>query len=106
MRLVVSLLLVVYTASAYATLIVAEPDDFAEGGDLRNAFQGITLSVDGKPGAVVRALDSTFNDGPTAGRTIASTGTKVFGHTITGSVKPMNIGPLVKLGISNLLHSS
>ncbi len=74
-----------WTTSASALEIVAEPDDFAEGTDLRDVFRGATLSVLGKPTAVVRSLDSEFNEGPTAGRNIASTGTKVFGHTVTGS---------------------
>ncbi len=84
-RLAVSLLAIFCVTSAHATLIVADPDDFAEFTDIRNAFLGITLSVDGNPGALVRSLNGTFNDGPTAGRNIASTGVLVFGHAITGS---------------------
>jgi hypothetical protein len=70
---------------AHGTLIVADPDDYAAGTDLRTAFTGITLSVEGNSTAVVRSLDGTFQDGPSAGTNVASTGTSVFGHDVTGS---------------------
>jgi hypothetical protein len=71
--------------TAHATLVVADPDDFAAGTDLRNAFTGITLSVDGNASAQVQSFDGTFITGPSGGTNVASTGTRVFGHDITGS---------------------
>ena len=52
----ISPLAIVVSTSAHATLVVADPDDFAEFTDIRNAFLGITLSVDGSPGALIRSL--------------------------------------------------
>ena len=75
--------LVLSTASALAD--VAEPDVFPEGTDLGNAFEGISISVDGNPTATVLSLDGTFLSGPSGGTNIASTGSRVFGHDITGS---------------------
>ena len=63
-----------------------DPDEFPAGTDLRNAFPGITLSVEGNPTALVRSLVGTLNDGPAGGSNVASTGTRVFGHDVTGSV--------------------
>ena len=78
MRLVaIGIITALFFMSAQATLIVAEPDDFALGTELTSAFSSVTLSVEGKPGSVVRAVDgfSAFN-----GRNIASTGSLVFGQ--------------------------
>lgn len=76
------------SAIAYAVLISAtvhangatvpiEPDSFAAGTDLRGAFPGVTLSVEGKVGVEVRAVNgfSPFN-----GRNLATTGSLVFGQ--------------------------
>ena len=53
-RLAISLLAIFCATTAHATLVVADADDFPEFTDIRNAFLGITLSVDGSPGALVR----------------------------------------------------
>ena len=73
----IGMITAVFCMSAQATLIVAEPDDFALGAELTSAFSGVTLSVEGKPSSVVRAVDgfSAFNSG-----NIASTGSLVFGQ--------------------------
>ena len=82
----IGMITAVFCMSAQATLIVAEPDDFALGAELTSAFSGVTLSVEGKPSSVVRAVDgfSAFNSG-----NIASTGSLVFGQDpIASSVVP------------------
>lgn len=63
---------------ASAALLVAEPDNFAVGTDIRSAFPGITLSVQGKPASEVRAVDSysAFDS-----RLLATSGTLVFGQS-------------------------
>ena len=81
-RLAISLLAIIFATSAHAMLIVAEPDDFALGTDLTNAFGGITLSIEGSPVNIVLSRSGLFTDGPSAGMSIASTGSLVFGHDL------------------------
>lgn len=65
------------TGPAHATLISAEPDDFAVGTVVVDTFPGLSLAVEGRPGSGVQVLDgfSPFN-----GRNLATTGSSVFGQ--------------------------
>jgi hypothetical protein len=60
-----------------ASTVVVEPDDFALGSNLSSAYPGVTLSVEGKPGSIVRAVDGYTSF---LGRNIASTGSLIFGQ--------------------------
>lgn len=77
LRVTLALMSGLWATLASATAIVAEPDSFPQGTDLRSSFSGITLSVQGKPGVSVSSVDgfSPFN-----GRNLATTGTRVFGQ--------------------------
>lgn len=70
-----ALTLTLCTSMANAILITVDPDDFADGTDISNAYSGITLSaIDG--GFNVITTTSVFS----VTSTLASTGTRVFGH--------------------------
>lgn len=64
---------------ARATIITVEPDDFAVGSDLTNAFTGVTLTVEDRPAIKVISRDGfyVFN-----GRNLATTGSLVFGQDV------------------------
>ena len=65
-------------SQAQAATIMVEPDNFAVGVDIRSAFPGVTLSVQGEPSTQVIVVDgySTF-----VGKNVATTGTKMFGQS-------------------------
>ena len=63
-----------YSSACLAALINVEPDLFPVGTDIRNKFEGVTLSVNGQPGAPVLSL---VGDGGCGG-ICSSTGTQVF----------------------------
>ena len=68
-------MLALVASSAQAILVTVEPDDFANGTEISNAFPGITLSaIDG--GNNVITTSSVFSQTSA----LASTGTQVFGH--------------------------
>ena len=46
---------------ANAAIIAVEPDAFAVGTVITNAYSGVTLSVEGKPGSAVQVLACIFN---------------------------------------------
>jgi hypothetical protein len=75
LALFTGLALTLSTSIANAILITVDPDDFADGTDISNAFSGITLSaIDG--GNNVILTSSVFSQASS----LASTGTQVFGH--------------------------
>lgn len=75
LALFTGLALTLSTSIASAILITVDPDDFADGTDISNAFSGITLSaIDG--GNNVLLTSSVFSQASS----LASTGTQVFGH--------------------------
>ena len=106
-RLAISLLAIIFATSAHAMLIVAEPDDFALGTDLTNAFGGITLSIEGSPVNIVLSRSGLFTDGPSAGMSIASTGSLVFGHDLSSPgvdflrVWSANLGSTLRIDFDN-----
>jgi len=63
----------------HASTILVEPDLLPQGTNIRNAFPGVTLSVEGKPGAEVFAVTEYFN-------VLATTGSLVFGQIPEPSV--------------------
>lgn len=69
-------------SGAQAILISVEPDDFAVGTDLTNAVSGVTLTVEGEPGTVVRStfFETTDPAFPTIPYNFATTGTLLFGQ--------------------------
>ena len=75
-----TLSLVAMPSAAWGMLFVVDPDDFAAGSDLTNAFPPLTLTVEGRPTSTVIARDgfSDFN-----GRNLATTGDNVFGYEPT-----------------------
>ena len=75
MALFTCLALTLFTSMANAILITVDPDDFADGTDISNAFSGISLSaIDG--GNNILLTNSVFSQTSS----LASTGTQVFGH--------------------------
>jgi hypothetical protein len=58
---------------AHAATILVEPDLLPQGTNIRNAFPGVTLSVQGKPNSEVFAVSDYFN-------AHATTGSLVFGQ--------------------------
>jgi hypothetical protein len=70
--------LALMSGSAFAVVMTVEPDSYALGSLIGNAYPGVTLSVDGKPASDVQVLDgfSAFN-----GSNLATTGTSVFGQS-------------------------
>ena len=85
--------------SAHATPFVYEPDDFAIGTALTHAVLGVTLTVSGRPDAVVLVRDgfSAFN-----GRNVATTGTRVFGNQ--PAFPPLPDGQVWDEGLYSLLR--
>ena len=75
MAFISGLTLTLCTSMANAILITVDPDSFADGTDISNAFSGISLSaIDG--GFNVLSTPSVFSQTSS----LASTGTQVFGH--------------------------
>ena len=64
---------------AHASTILVEPDLFPQATNIRNAFSGVTLSVQGKPGSEVLGVAEYFN-------ARATTGSLVFGQIPEPSV--------------------
>ena len=62
-------------ATGYSQLITIEPDDFAEGTDLRQISPLVTMSVFTSAGQTTFSVTSNFD-----GMGLASTGEMVFGH--------------------------
>jgi len=67
-------LMMSYSGSASATIVVCEPDNFTVGTALATACAGVTLSVE------QRTTDIVVSEVPGIGA--ASTGTRVFGHSL------------------------
>lgn len=69
--------LLIFPSSLYASLVTVDADRYSIGRDLTHVFDGITLTVTGRPSTTVIALDGfdIFN-----GRNIATTGKNVFGY--------------------------
>jgi len=80
--------MILVTHAASAAIIVVEPDDFTADADIRTAFQGVTLSVEGQPLTPVISGTATIAGGCGGSpepSTCASTGTRVFGRPISSN---------------------